>query len=137
VVAVLGDYAASQITNDSSVAGATVKDALETLAAAGGLRTLGPVNVPASSTVIVDAVVDTKGFMIWHLLLDQTAASKLTQATVHCVNDGTTPSHIAPEEVGDVQSYVTDTVVAAGTLQLRITNNEANDISVTGKVIEP
>lgn len=34
VVAVAGDYAASEVDNDSSVAGATVKDALETLDAA-------------------------------------------------------------------------------------------------------
>lgn len=37
ILALLSDYDASQIDNDSSVAGATVKDALETLAATAGL----------------------------------------------------------------------------------------------------
>lgn len=36
IIALLSDYDASQIDNDSSVTGATVKDALETLAAGGG-----------------------------------------------------------------------------------------------------
>lgn len=37
VVATAGDYDASDVTNDSSVSGATVKDALETLLSGGGL----------------------------------------------------------------------------------------------------
>jgi len=137
VIATLGDYAASLITNDSSVPGATVKDALENLASTPGLRVLGPVLVPASTTVIIDVLATSKKFVIWHLLLDQPLATKLTQATIHCVNNGVTPIHIGSEEVGSIQSYVTSTVIAVGTLQLHITNNEVNDITVTGKVIEP
>lgn len=40
VVATLGDYAASLITNDSTVSGATVKDALNTLKAASGVSSV-------------------------------------------------------------------------------------------------
>jgi hypothetical protein len=135
VVALLGDYAASLITNDSSVPGATVKDALENLDSR-TWREIGPVVVAASATVAIDTIATGDKGIIWHLLLNQGAGTKLTQVTIHGVCDGTTPLHITPEEVGTIQSFVTATVMSGGSLELRLTNNEAGAITVTGKVIE-
>lgn len=68
VIAVLGDYAASLVTNDSTVAGATVKDALNTLLASGGAvssvfgRVGAVVAVAGDYTVaqVTDAVAKTR-----------------------------------------------------------------------------
>jgi hypothetical protein len=75
-------------------------------------------------------------FAVYHLLIDQPAAPKLTKITVDMVSDGAAPVHSVPSDVGDIQNIETISVLDAGAVRLRITNNEANSITVSGKVIE-
>lgn len=91
VVAALGDYAASLITNDSTVAGATVKDALNTLAA-GGVVT--PTNFAWSSNAATLDVANGGNFVATNTL---TGNSTLTlsngvdgaQGDIYVKQDGT------------------------------------------------
>lgn len=100
------------------------------------LREISPIVISPTTTVDVDVLGTGRLFAVYHLLIDQPAAPKLTKITVDMVSDGSAPVHSVPSDVGDIQNIETITVLDTGAIRLKIKNNEANNIIVSGKVIE-
>ena len=110
VVAVASDYDASQVDNDSTVVGAFVDDALDTLEVAAGLNTTHRTSSGADHTFLDQSVVSAAAPVFAVTNMTGTAAGLDSDATAHAAADGS--SH----------TFIDQSVVSAASPVFAVTN---------------
>jgi len=88
--------------------------------------------VPATTTKVVNtaATANFRGvkWLVTLVLLDLSAVRAFEVFGTH--QNGASPSHVEYSHLGDTINFLADVTIAAGALQLEITNNELVDLAV-------
>lgn len=93
------------------------------------------VSIAPGATEIVDAVPESCRAIHYTLSIKNPTTSGQTASELLVSNDGTTPLH-SEQYAGIALAYEFCFVIESGELRLKVTNNEAETITVTGKSLK-